>query len=296
MKRKATELEETDLTKIDDDAMDDDNNPELSKELVLVTNEQRITKKPKIINEPVVDQDVMNDMEKLVSEGDMRGMLGIKNGKEFEVKWTVEYDDGVEEYKWYKAKVVQAETGQTHRFRPEPDSESESDDDEESEEELSGEESEEEMVDAPVVKIKSLDDNEVHEVVFLTPHEIFHIEYNYIMAWREVGDDWDESDDESSDVEVHFEYENDTELKDLAGKLVSEMFVNTLEKFRDRYEKLSVIARNNLGCEILRFKQVLTDKIVSYFKSNEKQGYRVTMPKDAIEPLFDDALKEMENN
>lgn len=289
MKRKITEIEKSDvvdLTTIDDGDMVDDNNKELSQELALVTQEQRVIKKPKIINEPVVDQDVMDDMEKLVTEGDMRGMLGLKKGKEIEMKWTIEYDDGEEEMKWYGAKIVNVDTGKTHRFRPEPETDDEDDD-----------EDDDEHVDAPVVQVQCHDDQEIHDVVFITPHEVFHIEYNFIMAWREPGDDWDESDESEDESEdVSFEYANDGELKELASRVVSEMFVNTLEKFRERYEKLSVIAKNNLGCEILRFKQVLTEKIIGYFKSNERDGVRVTMSKDAIGPLFDDALKEMENN
>lgn len=294
MKRSTTERD-IGLTEIVDNENEQDNNPELSKELLLVTNENRVVKKAKIINEPVVDQDIVDDMEKVVSEGDMRGMLGVTYGKEFEMKWVLEYDDGTEECKWFKAVVVKVDTGKTHRFRPEPESDEESEEDESEEENEEESEEDDQWVDAPVVQVKCQDDKKIHEVVFISPHEIYHIEHGYIMAWREIGDDWDE-DDSDDEMDVSFEYSNDTELKDLAGRLVSEMFVNTLEKFRDRYEKLSVIARNNLGCEILRFKQVLTDKIVNYFKQNERQGYRVTMAKTAIEPLFDDALKEMENN
>jgi len=276
-----------DLTNTDDDESTEDNNHDLSDELALVTGEQRIIKKPKIINESVVCQDVIDDMEKLVSEGDMRGMLGIKTGREFEMKWVIECEDGEEKMEWYGAKVVNAETGKTHRFRPD----STSDDGDED-----GNEDGDEYVESPVVQVKCMDDDELHDVVFISPHEVFHIEFNFIMAWRDPGDEWDESDDEDNNTDVSFEYSNDGELKELAIRVVSEMFVNTLEKYSKRYEQLSVMAKNNLGCEILRFKEVLTNKIIDYFKTLERDGTRVTIPKEAIGPLFDDALKEMENN
>ena len=62
MKRSAKEIDLTEETEIDENTTD--NNEKLSEELALTTSEHRVCKKPKIINEPVVEQDIIDDMVK----------------------------------------------------------------------------------------------------------------------------------------------------------------------------------------------------------------------------------------
>lgn len=236
-----------------------EHNKELHQQLVVATGEHRVVKKRRILNEPVVDQDDIDDMEAL-ARGDPRGALGIKDGFAMEIKWKIEYEEPHPHfiYKWYPAVVTKAETGETHRFRDEVNTN--------------------EYVDSPVVTIKCQEDDEEGPYVFITPHEIYSEEHDCILLWRKKGDPWDmEVDEAEEDPNGESIDLNEGNIEQQVERIVSTMMVDVLSKYTDRFEKFSQVTQMDFGRETLRFKDVLTKKITAWFEARHKEFEQTEM-------------------
>ena len=275
-------FEEEDITTETITETNEDNNPELSNELSLMTKEQRINKRPKILNEPIVDQDIVDDMEDLVSKADLRNMVGLKNEMEIEIKWNIEYEDDTPSHdSWLKGKIVKLETGETHRFIDE--------------------ENTDDFEDVTIVNVLCEGPSEpptLEKLCFISKHEVYNTEYDSILLWRHIGDTYDETSDDDDDDNVDdivFEYTDETGLMKIAETICTNIFVNTLEKFKEKFEALPFLAQRDLETEIVRFKQVLVEKVCGFFRKNQKVGHSVVLKREDISPLFDEALNELQN-
>lgn len=263
-----------------------DPNELLNTQLVAITGENRVSKKRRIMKEPIVNQDDIDDMEAL-AQGDPRGALGVKDGFRLEIKWKIEYEDPTPhfEYKWYPAVVTKAQTGETHRFHDE--------------------DNEEEYVDTPTVVIKSEDDAEEGQYVFISPHEIYSRAHDCLLLWRNEGDDWDMEVDEGED-------DDDGELGssiDLTSgnigeqvdRIVSSMMVDVLGKYTERFNQFSQVTQVDFGRETLQFKDVLNRRITEWFEKKSKEFEEkelvclstVTLKKNDIEEIVQDVLTEL---
>lgn len=227
-------------------------NEDLKRQLVAVTGESRVSKKQRVLNEPVVDQDDIDDLEAL-TRGDPRGALGVKDGFAVEIKWKIEYEEPTPHhvFKWYPATVLKAETGETHRFRDEVNTS--------------------EYVDSPVVTIRCDDDEEEGEYVFISPHEIYSREYDCILLWRKKGDPWDMEVDESEEDPNGESIDlTDGNVGEQVDRIVSSMMVDILSKYKDRFDQFSQVTQVNFGRETLKFKKVLSGKITEWFERKQK--------------------------
>ncbi len=229
----------------------DKTNDDLKCQLVEVTGERRLSKKRRVLNEPVVDQDDIDDLEAL-TRGDPRGALGVKDGFPMEIKWKIEYEEPTPHYvfKWFPATVLRAETGETHRFRDEVNTN--------------------EYIDSPVVTIRCEDDEEEGEYVFISPHEIYSREYDCILLWRTRGDPWDIEVDEAEEDPNGESIDLTEDISSQVERIVSTMMVDILSKYKDRFDKFSQVTQVNFGRETLKFKEVLTGKITAWFESKQK--------------------------
>lgn len=278
MKRVAGEIELNE----DDDMINDvtDQNPELSKQLSLITGEQRLAKKPKIMNEPVVDQDHVDGMEDVVTKADMRKGLGLYEGKHIEIKWNMEYEDeSLNHTQWFDAVITKIETGKTHRFVDDEDPDN--------------------SVDAPVVYVLSEDETVADELVFFKPHELYHIGYDSVLLWRNAGDDYDEDSDEDSDDEDTEEfkivYNNDEELEACVRGIVTSAVMNVCEANREKYNTLSVEYQHEVGKTVLRAREIMVEKLTKYFKENTVQGNQCILKNTDFNQLYTETIEEITN-
>lgn len=246
-----SEVELSDTESIGGDKGENTNDA-LKRQLVAVTGESRVSKKRRVLNEPVVDQDDIDDLEAL-TRGDPRGALGVKDGFAMEIKWKIEYEEPTPHhvFKWYPATVLKAETGETHRFRDEVNTA--------------------EYVDSPVVTIWCEDDEEEGEYVFISPHEIYSREYDCILLWRKKDDPWDMEVDESEEDPNGESIDlTDGNVGEQVDRIVSSMMVDILTKYKDRFDSFSQVTQVNFGRETLKFKKVLSGKITEWFERKHK--------------------------
>lgn len=282
MKRTAGDIE----LNHDDDISDDvtDKNPELSQQLALVTGEQRVSKKPKIINEPIVDQDHVDCMEDVVSRADMRKKLGLFNGKRIEIKWNMEYEDETQNHtQWFDAVITNIETGKTHRFVDDKDPDN--------------------SVDAPVITVLSEDETEADALVFFKPHELYHIGFDSVLLWRNKGDDYDEdTDDEDTDDDSDEEtdeykivYNNDEELEACVLGIVTSAVMNVCEANREQYNALSIEYQQEVGKTVLKAREVMVEKLTKYFKENTVMGNQCILKNEDFNKLYTETIEEITN-
>lgn len=252
-----------------------DNNKELQLTLASETGQVRPSKKPRILDETIVDQDDVDHLS-AIAKGDHRGALGVVDGMEIEIKWKYEYDDDRDDtFEWCKAVVVKAETGRDHRFIDEIDAG--------------------EFVDVPIVSIKYDENEEPGDFCFISPHEVFAEPFDCIMLWRVQGDTWDDNTgDGDNDIGVSLDLQ--APIEDQVDLIVSKMFVDILETYKSRFDSFSTNAQVDFGREVLRFKESLVKKLSEWIenKKTSSTDSNLVLGDLEIEDIIKAAMDDMD--
>jgi hypothetical protein len=262
----------------------------------------QIAKKPKILDEDHVEDQVMDSLYD-AGVGDLRKLLKIDDGKKIQVKWTLEFSDDTSdseaeveiESKWLNAVVTKAETGKTHRFVDEDD--------------------EEDFEDVPVVEITydedGYDDEEEvgpKRVCFVGDHLLYDLEHDAVLHWRCEGDDFDDEITEVVDEQngatyfktnnhYHFTAGNEEEIKNTVAKIFPDLFVDILGKYRTEFNNLPFNTQRNWSALILLLKDRLVEKVSTYFaeKINDqsiKEGDLIQIDRGDIDEFVNTLIND----
>lgn len=235
-----------------------------------------------------VDQDIVDS---LVKKGDLRKKLCLKNDIELEVKWYIEYDTCSEEDEnesgeyWCSCKIVDCDTKKTHRFY-------------ENNMGLGDHQ------DVPIVKIVYHDEDDpgVKEVCFLTDHIIYDIEHDSMLAWRKLGEDFEESFDEESDSgdevdpgTIEFSFEDKGDIRIAVEQIIANIFTDILAKHATMFNNLPFKQQQDWTAVIVVFKNKLVDKIVDFFeKSITEDRNSVVLSSEIVNKLIDSTMEELD--
>lgn len=257
--------------KRDNDDKEDFSVPSDVLDLVSQKPNSQVTKKRRIMNEEMVDQNIVDAMLNVTERSDLRSVLGVKDDLAIEVKWYIEYEDEENGNYWLDATVTKADTGKMHKFIDE-----------------------DEFTYCPVVNIKYKDDEETKEVCFIGNNLLFDVDENSVVMWRNEGDDFD---DDDSDVEdVNFVFGDFEELEKDVRDFIPKIFINVLSKFKTQYESLPFNVRREWDAHILIMKDKLVEKIINFFKLGQKiPGTIMTLSPSDLEKIFDECFEEIEN-
>ena len=228
----------------DDSQISTEKNKPLLQELSNL--EERPCKKIRILNEPIVEnQDDFNEMFDAY-QGDTRGLLGIQDQVEIEIKWTVEYEDHIE-LQWFMHKVIKADTKEFHSFKDPEDKSTES-----------------LPVRAPIVQVID-EENETSDLVFINKHEVYSIEYDSILLWRHQGDTWDLEENENSHLE-DCTIDSKKPLRPQIENIINTKFVDLVKEHKTKLEKFSFQTQIEFGKQVLLFREKLTKNVIEFFE------------------------------
>lgn len=262
----------------DDDDDDDFKLPQDVLEMVSQKKNGTVAKKHRILKEEIVEQDIVDSMIDVTDRSDLRDVLGIKDGLEIEVKWFLEFEDNdngdVDGYQWVCATVSNTNIDKTHKFIDEDDND--------------------DFTHTPIVILKY--EEETKEVCFIGDHLLYDIEDDSVVPWRVVGDEYDVDDDAEDNIEdIHFIFSDVKELELEVNKLIPKIFINVLTKYKSQYESLPFIVRRQWDSFIVIMKDKLVEKIINYFKANQKTpGAVTTLKQNDIDDIFEECFSEMD--
>lgn len=244
-----------------------------------------------ILNEDIIDDQILDDMDDIAERGDLRKLFNIKTGNKIEIKWELTYDEETDEEQngiyWLEANIHDSEQTETYRFYENDDGTGD-------------------YQDVPIVLIKYNDDDTAYKVVFAGEHTLFDVESKEIVPWRHYGDDYDGSisDDDSDtdddeDNDYRFEFSNEEEIKRCVEKIVPEIFVNILEKYKTMFDNLPYKQQRDWTAVIMTFKEKLVQKMVSFFveKMNKDATDKqvIELKPDDIDKMMQTVMDEMDD-
>lgn len=237
-----------------------------------------------VMNEPVVEQDVIGDMEKVVNDGDLRNLVGLKPCSVIELKWSYEHEGKDDEVKWELATIHKYDTGRTHRVYDVDDEENRNDDTE--------------FQDIPVVSIHYESDKDVyHDICIIGDHLVLDVTTGNVLSWRFYGDTYDSGDEEEEVGDgdtVLMVCENNDDLKRQIDELVPKIFINVLEKYRSHVNGMSHEAIAFFTSATLEFKAQLSENIYKFFTENGtmKDGSVMCLAREDIDTIIKKCLEE----
>lgn len=220
-----------------------------------------------IINQPIIDDDQMQDLVDLHTDDDISSIVQFKVGDTVEVKWYLEFDGEEGEEVWLPAvikqkrgiyTVVDEETGDTAHI--------------------------------PVFRVRFDDDETDSRVHLINDHYLFNFEMDTTLAWRQQGSDWDEGVHCEECNGVCISFPPNAKLDDVKTDVrtkITEALMGMMEPHREVYEKLPPNVQIDIGTMILDFQTKNINMINDFIqKSFEKNKHCI--PWTTIEPFLNE--------
>lgn len=250
---------------------------------------------------------MVESIEQNYSMADFRKRLKLTPDTKFQIKFYLE-DENV--YKWFNCKIVEFETGETHKFY-----ENEGDED---------------FQECPIFVIED-EDGEQRNICFLSDQLVYSCDYDFVNVWRKAGSKFDmsekamkallgeESDDDDDDEDYEdsgredteydeeddwidsfdFEFSSEKDIYNNMFKLTGAIYTRVLKEHGHKLKHLKHKELKDYETAYLLLREEQTKLLTEYFvnqtKVNEKDVPTVKDLSISRDQIFDIMQKAYAN-